>query len=98
MADLRRRVLFRATLQDVVSSFFEHASRVRVEQRLVLGEEAAGERALHNLQASRVDGFRRLAYTHGGGTVPSQGMCTQGLRDCFSGFVKHRGSSRPWNP
>jgi hypothetical protein len=31
-----------------------------------------------------VDGFRRLAYTHGGGTVPSQGMCTQG----FSGFVK----------
>ena len=31
-----------------------------------------------------MDGFRRLAYTHGGGTVPSQGMCTQG----FSGFVK----------
>ena len=45
-----------------------------------------------------VDGLRRLTYTHGGGTVPSQGMCTQGFRDCFSGFVKHRGSSRLWNP
>ena len=35
--------------QDVVSSFVEQAARIRVEQQGVFGEEAARERALHDL-------------------------------------------------
>ena len=65
LAALRRRVLFRGRpSQDVVSrsSFFEHAARVRVEQRGVLGKEAAGERALHDLHTS--SGWVKKAHVH----------------------------------
>ena len=49
LAALRRRVPEGRVL---ASSFVEHAARVRVEQRGVFGEEAARERALHDLQTS----------------------------------------------
>ena len=81
--------------QDVVSSYVEHAARVRVEQRGVLDEEAARQRALHYLQ-------RRSGWAHvhtqrgyGGGTVPSQGKASEAASPGSPGLVE---ASRPWNP
>ena len=57
----------RATLpRRLVSSFVEHAARVRVEQRGVFDNEAARQRALHDLQ--RRSGWAHT-YTRGGGTA-----------------------------
>jgi hypothetical protein len=52
LAALRRRVLVRRPPKILV----KHAAHVRVEQRRVFGEVAAGERALHDLQTSIVEG------------------------------------------
>ena len=81
--------------QDVGSSFVEHAARVRVEQRGVFDEEAARQRALHDLQ-------RRSGWAHvhtqrgyGGDTVPSQGKASEAASRGSPRLVE---ASRPWNP
>ena len=86
----------RATLpRRLVSSFVEHAARVRVEQRGVFLEEASRQRALHNLQRRSGWAHVHTRRKYGGGTVPSQGKASEAASRGSPGLVE---ASRPWNP